>query len=466
MKRRTGSISILILIFGVVAGVALGGLVMLSSTQFSFTHRNVINEQALAIAEAGINYYRWHLAHEPEDFFDGNPPGTPGPFEHAYLDPQGGQVGTYSLEIEPPGSEGLIEVVSTGWTTQEPNIRRSIKATFGTPSLARFAFLHNANVWFGNGMTVDGPVFSNGGIRQDGVNTSTLQTSKTTYTCGVESGCDPEEEGKPGIWGNGGPDSLWEFPATQIDFVGINLDFNGLQEVADTEGLYMGPSGAQGYHIVFNSGGTFDVYRVDTTDFYKGWSYDYLCQNLYQTITSESIMGSYAVVDNPVVFVEDTLWVEGTVNGEVTVVAARFPIDSYQKDIWITDNLVYVDRSGAHKLGLIAQHDIAFTKDVPKEFEVNGALLAQSSRILRHHYNYKDCKEGNPAMKEELTIYGSVMSNLIAYWNFGGGGGGNPTSGFVKRTIIYDTNLYYDPPPFFPSSGEVEMISWEEVDNP
>ena len=463
MKNK-GSISILILVFGVVASVTMGGLIVMSSTQFSYTQRNVNNEQALSIAEAGINYYRWHLAHDPSDYQDGT--GLPGPYEHDYLDPQGGTVGRYSLQITPPASGSLIEVTSTGWTVAQPNVRRSIKATFGSPSLARFAFLHNSNVWFGTGMTINGEVQTNAGIRQDGVNNSTLKSSKTTYTCGIESGCDPAVT-KPGIWGNGGPAALWEFPVTGIDFVGINVDFNGLKSTAQTDGVYYGPSGAQGYHLVFNPDGTADVFTVTQTDYYKGWSYDYGCENLYQIIDDETVNGTHIVADNPVFFFEDTLWVEGTLNGQTTVAAARFPLGSYQEDIWIPDNLVYVDRSGDHKLGLIAQNDIAFAKDVPQNsFEVNGALLAQSSRVLRHHYNYSGCKQGNPGMKNDLVIYGSIISNLIAYWNFGGGGGGNPTSGFVHRTITNDPNLYYDPPPFFPSNGEVELVKWEEVNNP
>jgi hypothetical protein len=461
----SGAISILVLVFGLVSTFLLGGLIVFVSGQYTIASRGLMRQQAFSIAEAGLDYYRWHLAHNDEDFTDGNGPGAIGPFVHTYSDPGGTFEGEFALTITEADISGIVEVISTGTVKGSLDVSRTLRATYGVPSLAQYAFLHNSNVWFGTGMTVEGPVLSNGGIRQDGVNTSTLKTSKETYTCGIESGCDPEAT-KPGIWGHGGPSDLWEFPVTRLEFEGINLDFNYLQSVADAEGLYRPPSGQQGYHIVFDADGSFELYQVVTTDFYPGWSFDYLCQNLYQTITSENLIGTYQVADNPVIFLEDTTWVEGTLNGQTTVVAARFPIDSYQIDIWIPDNLVYLDRSGAHKLGLIAQHDIAFAKDVPDYFEVNGALLSKSSRILRHHYNYQGCRRGNPEMKNELTIFGSVMSNLIAYWNFGGGGGGNPTSGFVKRTIIYDTNLYYDPPPFFPSSGKLELVSWEEIPNP
>jgi hypothetical protein len=372
-------------------------------------------------------------------------------------------VGSFSLDIAPPtDGSTIVTITSTGWTVDHPTIKRAITVTFGTPSLARFAFLHNSNVWFGQGMTISGPVLTNGGIRMDGINLNTLQTSKETYICGVETGCEPSEE-KPGIWGNGGPQELWEFPVTNVDFASINVDFSSMKSGAMTNGLYLDTSDKQGYHIVFAADGTFTLYKVNTTDFYKGWSFDYECENLYQTIKTEALVGTYQVADTPIIFVEDTLWVEGTLNGKTTVVAAKFPIDSYQKDIWIPDNLVYLDRSGDHALGLVAQRDIAFAKDVPDDFEVDGALLAQSSRVLRHHYNYKNCKQGNPAMKNQLTIYGAVISNLISYWNFSGGGGEAPTSGFVKRIIIYDPNLLYEPPPYFPSSGEVQLISWNEV---
>jgi len=463
-KSEIGSITILVLVLGLSAGIIIGGLVLLAATQFTLTRRATIREQALAIAEAGIHYYRWHMSHDPSDYTDGT--GQPGPYIHEYADPQGNVIGSFSLLVTPPASGStFFTITSTGWHNDLPMIKRTIEARYGIPSLAKFAFLHNSNVWFGQGMTIQGPVFSNGGIRQDGVNTSTLSTTKDSYTCGVETGCEIPEV-KPGIWGNGGPSQLWNFPATGVDFNSIIIDFNIMKTAAQSSGLYLGPSGKQGYHVRFNADGSFSVHIVETTDFYKGWSFDYGCQNLYQKITNETFLGTYQVANSSVIFFEDQVWVEGTLNGQTTLIAARFPIDSFQKDIWIPDNLVYLDRSGTHRLGLIAQRDIIFTKDVPDDFEVDGALLAQSSRILRHHYNYSTCKQGNPANKNSLTIYGSVISNLISYWNFSGGGSQQPTSGFVKRDIIYDPNLYISPPPYFPSSGDLELIEWNETDNP
>src|SRR3989338_2680912 len=54
-------------------------------------------EKAIHVAEAGLEYYRWHLAHWPDDLQDGT--GQSGPYIHTVSDPEAGVVGQYSLEV-------------------------------------------------------------------------------------------------------------------------------------------------------------------------------------------------------------------------------------------------------------------------------------------------------------------------------------------------------------------------------
>jgi hypothetical protein len=42
--------------------------------------------------------------------------------------------------------------------------------------------------------------------------------------------------------------------------------------------------------------------------------------------------------------------------------------------------------------------------------------------------------------------------------------GGSVVSGYQSGQSSYDPNLLYQPPPFFPASGEPEFISWEQVE--
>lgn len=461
--HQKGSITPPLLIITASFIIVIYALLLVLSLQLDYSQRQLAAEEALNIAEAGINYYRWHLAHAPEDFQDGTE--SPGPYEHDYLDPQGASLGKFSLEISPPSEESsIVTIRSTGWTNQHPRIKRIIRTQYGKPSLAQFSFLQNASSWYGSGITVYGKIHSNNGIRMDGTNKSLVTSARETYLCGSETGCHPPEH-KPGVWGSGGDQSLWQFPVPAIDFDSISFDFAQMRQAAQDDGFYLGPSGSEGYHIIFENE-TFRVFRIVDTNYIRGYSVPGQglgqegqggCRRRYQLITDETLVGTYNLTDTPIIFAEDHLWVEGVIDGRVTIIAARFPITSNHINIWVPNNLTYAAYDNTNSLGLIAQNSIYFTKDIPNDFKIDGALIAQTGNIIRHGYFWW-CGGSNGAVKDKLTINGSIISYFKSYWNFGSG----PSSGFHEREINYDSDFLYNPPPFFPSSGQYEFISWSE----
>jgi len=452
MKMMKGTITPAILVITGAFLVVIFGMLFTLTLQLDFSHRQVASEESLHVAEAGVNYYKWHLAHDPEDY-------STDVGIHDYLDPQGASVGKYNIEVtQPLTGSSIVEIKSTGWDNDYPGIKRSIVAQYGRPSLAQYSFLSNASSWYGTGITVNGRVHSNNGIRMDGFNTSLITSAKETYLCGSETGCNPAQN-KPGVWGGGtgGAQGLWQFPVPNISFESLSFDFNQMLDDADANGLHLGPSNAQGYHLLFSSDGTVRINKVNTTNYFYAYASEDGCQRRYERITNETLVGTYNVADEPIIFIEDHLWVEGTVRGRTTVVAARFPIDTYNTNVWIPNNLVYAAYDHSNSLGLIAQHDIYFTRDIPTNFRIDGALMAQEGHIIRHGY-FSWCGSSTGAVKNSLTILGSIISFNKSYWNFGSG----PQSGFITRTVSYDTDLTYLPPPFFPTSGEYEFISWRE----
>src|SRR3989344_1115772 len=462
-----GTITPALLVIASAFIIIIYGLLFILSLQFDFAQRQIANERALNIAEAGINYYHWHLDIDPDDYTDGTNNPDLQPYEHEYNDPQGEAIGKFALEIEAPTeSHQVVTIRSTGWLYQYPKVKRTIEVQYGKVVLTRYAFLHNSNMWFGDDITVNGPVFSNGGIRLDGHNSSTVESAKETYTCGVESGCIPNPETKPGVWGNGEIDELWSFPSVPIDFDSIKVDFNIMRDAAQANPTgYLGPSGAQGYHLVYTSDGNVDVYRVTGTSPINGYSLEYGCEILQQVITSEVSLGTYALSETPIIFAEDQVWVEGIVNGKTTLAAARFPLGTFNANIWIMGDLTYLAKDGNHKLGLVAEKDIIFTRDVPEYFDLHAAVLAQNGRTIRHHYNKQGCRvqgQGQDSQKQEFNFYGSLISNQRSYWNFSSGQG-SPASGFVKTTLDYDPTNYGNPPPYFPTYGTYQFLSWKEV---
>jgi hypothetical protein len=466
LQKATATPAILIITAALL--IVLYAIIFVLGLQFNYSNRQVGGELALHIAEAGINYYKWHLAHDPEDFTDGT--GQPGPYEHEYRDPEGKVVGKYSLEIIPPSNgSSIVTISSTGWTYQYPNIKRVIKVQYGIPSFARYSFLANSSMWFGSGVTVNGLIHSNNGVRMDGTNTSLVTSSQETYMCGYETGCFPPQQ-KPGVWGSGGDKGLWQFPVPQIDFDSISLDLTNMKNAAQTNGLYLPESGVSGYHIIFTGDGKFTLKKVNSTTYIRGYSTPGEgigqegvgnCRNLYQVITNETVLGTYTISTTPIVFAEDNLWVEGVVKGRITVVSASFPIQSSQRDIWIPNNITYTSYNGSDVLGLVSQDNIFFARDVPENFQVDAVLMAQKGKIIRHRYYPSNCGYSpSHSIKDSLTINGALINYYKSYWNFTTGG--SFVSGFITRTINYDTNLLYAPPPYFPTSGEYEFISWQE----
>jgi hypothetical protein len=471
LKNIKGTITPALLIITGALLTVLYGILFVLTLQFTYSNRQVGTESAMHIAEAGVNYYRWHLAHDRTDFFDGTsgPPGQPGPYEHEFVDPQGKPIGKYSLTITPPSQgSSVVTIKSTGWTYQYPNIKRAVTVQYGIPSFAKYSFLSNASSWYGAGITVNGLVHSNNGIRMDGTNTSLVTSYQQTYMCGSETGCSPPDQ-KPGVWGAGGDQGLWQFPVTRIDFDTISLNLTSMRDSADADGLHLNSAG-RGYHIIFANDGTFTLKRVDSTSSIKGYSVPGEgignegmggCRNLNQIITGETTLGTYTITDYPIIFVEDDVWVEGTVRGRVTVVAASFPIQSSQRDIWIRGNLNYTAYDNSDILGLVSQDNIFFGRDVPNDFNIDAVLMAQKGKIIRHRYTNNSCSTNMiGSVKNSLTINGALINYYKSYWNYTTILG--LISGFTNRTVNYDTNLLYSPPPYFPTTGEYQFISWKE----
>ncbi|HLE49342.1 MAG TPA: hypothetical protein VI819_04925 [Patescibacteria group bacterium] len=450
--------------------IIIYGMLFVLGVQVDSSNRQIASERALNISEAGINYYKWHLAHDPDDFTDGT--GTPvtpvpyGPFVHEYKDPQGTLMGYYSLEITPP-QEGstIVTIESTAWSDQYPKIKRKIKAQYGIPSMAIYSFLSNGSTWYGSGSVVNGKIHSNNGIRMDGTNTSIVSSAQLEYMCGSETGCHPPEP-KDGVWGSGGDQALWQFPVPFVDFDSVAVDFSNMRNFAKSDGLYLDNSNADGYHLLFLSDGTVRINKVISTDYTKAYSVPGQglgefgiggCRKSYQIIGSETFLGTYNVVDVPIIFAEDDLWIEGTVRGRLTVAAVDFPLKSSSSVIYIPNSIKYTAYDGSDVIGIVSQNDIYFTRSVPEEFQVDGVLLTQQGTIIRHGY-FNWCGGTDEAVKQKLILNGSVISYFKSYWNFGEG----PESGFRQREINYDTNVLYNPPPYFPTSGQYEFISWTE----
>lgn len=425
-------------------------------------------EQAFQIAESGIQFYRWYLAHQVEgrttqqvqDFWNsGTAYGVGTPFEREYTDPGGNPIGKFRLEVTPPatGSTALT-VKATGWTYRYPDNKRIIQVRFRKPSWSEYAVLTNDFTRFGTGTEVYGKIHSNYGIRFDGLAHNLVTSSVETYNdpdhsggdeFGVHTHVSPVDPLPPAAV----PSRTDVFQAGRDmgvatkDFNGVLGDFAFMKNQAQNHvngSLYFDDS-KQGWHIILNSNGTFSIRNV------KSYSTGDNEINNYQ-----GNWATYTIPSEGVIFVENNVWLEGTINNKrVTVVAANLQSGAL-KNIYIGKNIRYTNYDCNDMLGILAQGDIEIYKDSENILRIDGALVAQSGRVGRQFY-----QGSNDSYKDTITLYGAIASSQ-RYGFAWADQNGNHVGGYLNRNLYFDNNLLYCPPPYYPTGTQYEQDLWQE----
>jgi hypothetical protein len=459
--QKKGYLLVLILIFGAIfftMAVAFMGFIV---TQHKAQVFNYNKERALDIAEAGLNYYKWYLAHNPDDVTNGT--GLPGPYVGVYSDPEGGPIGEFSLEVSSSTACGemyAVDINSTGNTYAEPEAGRQVYGRYARPTIAEYAFILNSNVWAGADRTIVGPYHSNGGIRMDGTNNSTVTSGQETWSCTSSFGCTPTAT-QDGVFGAGPNDELWSFPSTPINFTGITVDLADMQDKAQNAGgRYFGPSGRQGYHFIFKADGTYDVRRVNgKVNEPNGYAWGQMMHILNGT----TLVGNYSISSTcGVIYVEDQVWVEGVVNGKVTLAAADVDTTGVDPSIFLNNNITYANEDSG--LLAVAEYDVLIPLVVPDDMTLNGIFVAQNGHFGRNHYDTSMPNAWETYIKRNsLTLNGTIVSNGREGTKWVSGTGAY-LSGFNTRNNTYDRDLVSDPPPLTPEvSDTYEFIEWREV---
>ena len=511
---------------GLISVIVAFSIIGAAVTEVTLTNCMVIgnsikSQEAFNIAEAGINYYLWHLNHNSTDYTDGHTTGntlTPygyGPYVHQYVDLNGVDEGTYTLYIQPPTNNSTVVTVrSIGQVLNSP-ITKTVQAQLGIPSFASFGVVSDSALWFGNTETANGPVDSNQGIRMDGPNTSTVSSAKSVYTPSYQVGGDGNPH--PGVWCNASvttpincstrSKNSWLYPVPTIDFNQVSSYLCTLKKLAfsssSTTSSLNGSSNAcsqtpnnstqsyiarsntsasqtKGYLIELNPDNTYNLYRVNSVNDMAP---------TYQTALSTQLISTETPIpSNGVIYVEDNVWVLSNpdFHGRVTIAAGRLSSSSSNSysNITIAGPLLYSTKNGADAIGLIAQNNIIIAPYAPPantvspiNFEVDGALLAENGNVWfpdTYQSNPNICTTGWTGANQQFLFYGSVATRQTWTWSWLDGSSqcgnaaydattGGYVSGFENDTTQYDYNLMYSPPPDFPLTSGYTILSWREI---
>ena len=467
-NNQKGFLLVLILVFGTIFFIMVASFVTYVISQKQLQDARYQGERALDIAEGGLNYYRWYLAHYPDDTTNGTT--TPAPYVHTFYDPEGAAIGEFSLEISSTtacNEVQSIDIYSTGYTYESPNIKREVYGRYAQPTVAEYAYIIESSVWAGSDRTIIGPYHSNNIVRMDGTNNSSVTSGQENWVCDGSLPCSPDPNGTTldGVYGDGPNSNLWSFPSPPITFTGLTVDLSGMQAKAQQPtngGVYIPPSGNYGYRIDFQNDGTFDVYNVNRTWSHNEYSTEdnwFTARNL---IRDDDFVDTYTIPSScSLIFVEDKVWLEGEVNGRVSIAAADLDSVGVDPSIVLHDNITYVTATSG--LLAIAEDDVLVGYDVPNDMTLNGIFIAQGGKFGRNYYNVST--NGGERCRNSLTINGTIVSNGRVGTKWTGTGCGSYGSGFETRYNSYDRNLVAEPPPLTPDVSETyEFIEWREVD--
>jgi len=150
-----------------------------------------------------------------------------------------------------------------------------------------------------------------------------------------------------------------------------------------------------------------------------------------------------------------TLYVEGTVDGRVTLASLRSSGTTGGTTI-ITNNLVMKDNPQTNPtsndmLGLVSNGDITIADNGATQFTVQGTLYSYTGGLA--------VENGTTRTAGVLSVFGGMMvEKLYATSN---GASGSSRKGY-NLSLHFDERFSNDSPDNFPSTGCYEILSWFE----
>jgi len=469
LKDSRGITVLLVLGFVGVFAIILGTVSSYVLTQGKYGRAIYAREVALHVAEAGLEYYRWFLNKNPSIMTAGV--GLVSPHTYTVNDPEGGTLGSATVTATPNmqcGAVQWVDLTSEGVASANSTFPRRLTARYIRPSVGEYSYVVNTNVWAGASRTIRGPYHSNGGIRMDATHNSDVTSSVSTWNCNSDYNCSPTQSSAPGVLGIGSNPALWTYPtpSVTIPFSASGVNFTDLRTKAQTQGgIYYGaastnPVNERGYRLIFTAAGTVGIYRVNSTDGYASYSTQYGDTEEHSIITGQTWIATTTIPSTcSLMFFQDRVWIEGTVNGKVTVVAATPSDSSTSPDVYLNNNIYYAAYDGTDGLTVIAERNVLLPLVIPNTMEIHGVFIASAGHYGRDYFwtSILPPNLDQYVTRNQLTTVGTVVSNgrTGTSWTDG--------TGFTNRYDYYDQQLAFSPPPFTPTaSTDYGFTLWRE----
>ena len=169
-----------------------------------------------------------------------------------------------------------------------------------------------------------------------------------------------------------------------------------------------------------------------------------------------------AFAPNGVIYANGTnVHVKGRVNGRVTLGAGGTTGNNKQGNIWIDDDITYATdpRTGPSTdlLGLVAENNILITNNTENnnnDLYMYASTFSRSGGFTSENYSSR-------GVEGRIHLLGGIQQNRRGPVGTFSGTPPSLNNGYLKD-YQYDDRLLYDAPPFFPTTGNYEIVSWLE----
>lgn len=405
---------IVVIIFSIM--LILGfSLLNTTNSETKINKRDELSKKALEYAEAGYNAYLWHL-NDDVNFYSIDK-------ESDLLDEEAKKIlkgkviefedGYYQVKVKKPSDKDrYVTIISTGWTEQEPEIKRIVVA-----KIRKKQFVHNVyvsdsdgdEIWWTKGDECHGPYHTNGTLR---VKKSPQFFDTVTYSGGIDD--QYIDVNKSSVYKAGEPQKVRKLKYPESN--------SKLEKWAQRDGMvfegrtciYLSVENGRGKVKIKNGyddqGQTFDI----ENDIKHGVVY-------VKGKVRNGLLSKFN-------FDAGNVFISGTLKGRLTIAAENIYITYDDPTKWEEPSEKYLNGHGSPDSGGIEYYGTKFsnemsTWDSEKEIYTryamsNGKLGADGKDMLGlvANYNVFILHYGWPAPKEQVTWLGDdvyVWHNIL-----------------------------------------------------
>lgn len=331
--------------------------------------------------------------------------------------------GTFSCTVRDT-TNNRVRVTTVG-TFQ--NMSRVVTCLLQPSSFSRFGYYSvvEGNIWWITGDTVWGPMHTQDNLRVAG---KPVFMQRSTSLKSIIYNTGPSVD-KPVF--KGGYDT------------GVNIslpsDLTPLRNAALSGKKFIGPDSV---YILFESNGKLK------------WK-----QGVASAWSEENIT---SFTPNGVIYAEGTnVHVSGVLSGRVTIGAGGTTGNGKKGNIYIDAGIKYAhdprSEASSDLLGLVADNSILIADNAAnanKSIDIQASVFCRTGGFTAENWSTR-------GVEGTIRLLGGIQHNARAPVGTFTGSPPHLNSGYLK-SYLYDERLMTDAPPFFPTTGQYEIVSWFE----